>query len=341
MNTNEVNHESKTALIKTLAIIGFIAVIVFGVWLSVQIVRVIPGAFSSLASIADGIYNNRPVDTLSISTEKDIVNSGESFQVTWTDTERNGTYGFTYLCTNGVSVDVRSGGNVATLTCGETLELAGNVTSVDVIASSEKQRFIDLPFTIIFTGVGQDEPLFEKNGRITIVNASIPQSVGIAETDDEDTEETADDSDTSATGQVAAVAQPIVTEQVITRMPVSDPNGFVDLKMTYLGVGEITGNSFTPSATIDNDERGALRFEVRNIGTKTSDDWTFEVLLPTGMTFESDEQTPLKPNERATITVGFDTFNETGTQDIEGSVDVDDDTNNSNDSFEWSVRVTE
>lgn len=336
---NEVNSETKTAVIKTLAIIGFIAVIVIGVWLSVQVVRIIPSAFSSLASIADSVYGNRPIDTLTIATEKNIVNSGESFQITWTEVSREGAYGFMYQCTNGVAVDVRSGGEVTALSCDEILPLPDGVFDIDIIATSEKQRFIDLPFAISFTQVGTDSALFEKNARITLVNASIPQSADILAENEEEGEMTEEEAESETLGgQSATALAPIVTEEVVSLIPTSDPNGFVDLKMTYLGVGTLEGNIFMPAGTIDADEKGALRFEVKNIGSKISDEWTFDVLLPTGSSYTSEEQAPLKPNERATITLGFE-VSETGSKAIEGSVDSDEDTNSSNNSFEWSVSV--
>ena len=95
-----------------------------------------------------------------------------------------------------------------------------------------------------------------------------------------------------------------------------------------------------PRATIDNDTRGALKFSVTNIGTKTSDDWTYEVKMPNGSTYESGKQDGLKPNETATIVLGFDAT-ETGTKTISGNVKVADDRSNSNNDFKWTVSVTD
>ena len=56
---NQVSRDQKDQVLKSMAIVGFIAVIIFGVWLAVKIVALMPTAFSSLASIADGVYNYR------------------------------------------------------------------------------------------------------------------------------------------------------------------------------------------------------------------------------------------------------------------------------------------
>jgi len=56
---NDANQEPKTAAIKTLAIVGFAAAIFVGVWLSIQVVHYIPSALSTLASLAESVYNTR------------------------------------------------------------------------------------------------------------------------------------------------------------------------------------------------------------------------------------------------------------------------------------------
>ncbi len=56
---NDPNQEPKTAVIKTLAILGFAAAIFVGVWLSIQVVHYIPSAIGTLASLAESVYNTR------------------------------------------------------------------------------------------------------------------------------------------------------------------------------------------------------------------------------------------------------------------------------------------
>jgi hypothetical protein len=109
--------------------------------------------------------------------------------------------------------------------------------------------------------------------------------------------------------------------------------------MTYRGVGELIGTTFIPRANIDNDTRGAIEFSVKNIGTKTSERWTYQVELPNGQTFTSGIQDRLKPNEEAVLTLGF-SLSDTGSQKFSGSIDIDGDINTRNNDFEWSVNVT-
>lgn len=372
---NEVDTQSKSATIKTLAIIGFIATLVLVVWIAVQVIRVLPGAFTSLASIADSIAGYRPAKELTVSTEKSVVNAGESFTISWTDMKRDGDYTFTYACTEGVSLDMRvqnEGGNdIFMVPCDTTYQLPENIYAIDVMISSEKQRFIDVPYTLTLIDE-DDKVLFERDDRITVVNATIPQSSALAQnqnTNDEATDTTnsgdmsaseeeetttpsgdvlGESTSNNTTGNTSPTrpttqtpATPVVTTQTYTYMPQSDPNGYTDLAVSYLGVGSYNNQKFVPSAVLDNDGQSAVKFEVKNIGTKTSRDWNFEATLPNGVTYTSKTQEPLKPNERAEYTLGFALNDETGVEQIEIELNVSSENNKANNAFNWSVAVTD
>jgi len=341
---NQATHESKTVVIKTLAIIGFIATITLSVWVAVQVVRVIPNAFSSsLASIADSISNYRTVDELVVTTEKSIVNTGESFEILWNDLEREGNYHFTYVCVEGVSLDIRAAdGNVVHMNCTDTLTVPENVHSIEVLASSEKRRFTDVPFSVAFTDLDTDDELFSEDSKVTVVNATIPQSADLAADNSTSEEEiTVVTPQPTPAEEAPTPAKPITIETSVSFLPTSHEDGFTDLKMSYLGVGSLDDNVFTPKATFVTGTKGALKFEVKNIGTKTSDDWTFTATLPSGFVFNSDTQAALKPNERAEFTLGFDVVAEESTQKIKATLTEENDTNETNDSFNWSVKVTD
>ncbi|MCD5381936.1 MAG: hypothetical protein LR017_01315 [Candidatus Pacebacteria bacterium] len=363
---NQVSEKSKNGAIKTLAIIGFVAMVVLVVWLFIQVIRVVPTAFSSLASLADSVYNNRPINTLDVALEKSIVNAGDDFTVSWTNLNREGIYTFQYECVDGVSVDVRTAAGVNAVPCEHGLALPGSTNQMDMLISSEKRRFTDVPFTLTFTEINEVEPLFTRDGKVTIINATIPQNVDLAEHTDDDTDTTTDTTPDTAHGTVAGerttteestevATRPTPTQTTGTTpaprtptpttysyIPVSYENGFTDLRVTFLGIGVLSGGTFTPKAALDTDEdNGAFQFEVKNIGTKTSEKWSFEAILPSGQEFDSESQTALKPNERAVFTLGFEDIGDTGSKEISVALDVDNDSKKSNNSFDWSVKVTD
>lgn len=324
---------------KTFAILGFIAVIVLSVWLAVQIVSIIPSAFSSLASIADSVSNYRPDEKLEVATQNSVVNAGESFTITWTHMRREGTYTFSYGCVDGVSVDIRKkDGAIESLECNVPVEMT-EATSLEIRASSEKSRFVDVPYTITFTANGSDNPIATQS-TITVVNATIPAS-GLAAEDDqeEDAEVTPSKPTTKPSTPVYTLGKPVTIKKTVYTIPVSDPNGKIDLQVTFLGIGTITGKTFTPKSSIDVDDQGALQFEVKNIGTKTAEDWSYKAELPADITYTSGDQKALKPNERAVITLGFDGLTQDGTDIVGVEVTAKNDVKKSNNEFEKSIKI--
>lgn len=343
---NQVSPEKKDSIMKTLAVVGFVGVIILGVWLAVQVVQLIPGAFSSLASLADSLYNNQTETTFTVVNSENILNNNEAFTVTWTEVEREGVYSFMYACTEGVAVDVRDqAGDVIAVACDTPLQLGSTVTSLEVIATSERRRFADVDYTITFSESAGAEALYIADSAFTVINPSIPQSVDIALEDEEeeidvDVEVDAEE-EASKPATTPAEPKPTTIKTPIYALPVSDPRGFVDLAVQFSGVGVMDkDDNFIRTATIDEDTRGAFQFTVINLGTKTSDEWEFEATLTSGQEFESAEQPPLRPNERAVITLGFDAVGESGFQDFGAEVSAEDDVNPRNNQFTWAVRVT-
>ena len=344
------NNSAQGGVMKVMAVIGFIAVIIFAVWLAVQIVKVIPGAFSSLASIADGVYNNQPETTLAVAASENILNTGESFTLSWTDMTVAGNYTFMYQCAEGVAVDVRdTAGNIIAVACDTPLNLGGDIASLSVAPTSEKRRFTDVRYTVTFTPENDTSNTMEKSGKFTVVNPSIPQSIAVRDEIEVAAPEVepengavAGESTSEEVPSTPAVSTPTptITETPIMAIPVSDPAGFADLEVRYIGVGTLSNNNqFNQMSQIDNDTRGSFRFEVRNVGTKTSSNWKFEATLTSGTVFESETQTALRPNERSIITLGFDAVGETGFQTFGAAVSGGGDTNPNNNQFTWAVEV--
>lgn len=362
MNTTETKTESspraKSAAIKTLAIVGFFALIGFIVWLGVQGIRHFPSAFSSLASIAEtvGNYKGSSTEPLTIETKKNIVNSGDEIEVTWTDLKKSGTYDFSYRCIQGISLMVKGADGVfVPIPCAEGLSLTSEAHGLFISLRSNESRFVEVPFTLTFTAEGSNEPSQKAEGSITVVNAvvatSTPAIEGTISTSTKDVNVTKDETasttptipTTSTKPPVSSPSTPVskpVTTPVIT-YPVSNPSGYSDLQITFLAVGSVDSqNYFTPRATYSLSMRNALRFEVKNIGTKTSSYWNFVTNLP-DTTYTSPLQAPLQPGEKVTFTMGFtvDKLPKNNTAKIIANVVSQDDRNALNNTFSWSVGV--
>lgn len=330
-------HTFKSVAIKTLAIIGFIVTLVLIVFLGVKGLSKLPGAFSSLASIVESIQNYRPVEEITLTPEKTVVNSGEQFQITWTDVQEDGEYTFSYECTDGITLQVRRDNNeMVTINCTDELTVDSTVLGLFLSITSGEMRFVEVPLYLSFINADADLAL-DTEAKVAVVNAQIP-------TEEEEEKPVPPKEETPkpttpkpATPRPTPVPQPVYT----IVYPESNPNGFVDLKVTILGTGILDGNTFINTGAFDEDKRNALRFDIKNVGTKTSGEWTFKTILPGGEVYESKDQRPLKPSERVEFTLGF-----TAEQDdddelvrLTTTVDARGDNNSSNDRAVWYVVI--
>lgn len=85
--------------------------------------------------------------------------------------------------------------------------------------------------------------------------------------------------------------------------------GSVDLEATINEIGYLNSNNdLIATSTLVVGKIGAVKFTVKNIGTKTSDGWTFNAVLPTSPShiFHSEGQKALAPGEKIEFTMGFD-----------------------------------
>ena len=319
----------KTVLTKVLAIVGFFVTLALLVWLAIEGGKRAPGAFASLASLVDGM-NRSGVHELTLATEKSVVNSEESFQISWTDMRTPGEYVFSYTCTEGVDLHVREENDeLRQIPCTSTLTLPGSVHGLFLTLTSDEMRFIDVPLSVSFknqkTGV-----TMTSDTKVTVVNAMIPVG-GVVTVPTP----VAPSGPTPAPAReaVAQTNAPIPKPVYSIIVPKSDPNGFVDLKTTFVSIGTITNGVYTPAPTYDRTKENAIRFDVKNVGTKTSGAWTFRTILPTGEIYESDGQEGLKPQERIEFTLGFHLPEKTGgIVEITTTAYTKGDTNPSNDS---------
>jgi len=340
---NQVPEEKKDSMTKTLAILGFLAIIILIVWLAVKVVALIPGAFSSLASIADSVYNRNTNNELVVTTENSIVNAGESFVISWNKMSGEGSYAFEYECKNGVTLDIRRrDGGVQNVDCGEFIDL-NDAAEINVLINAKTQRFTDVEYSVTFAREGAENIVGD--GIITVVNASIPTGVTVVDETDTETEPAQNETEQSATPtptpttSTPTVGTPTVVTNYIYKIPESDPKGKIDLQVTHLGVGTMKNGVFTPMAKLEQDVSGAVRFEIKNIGTKTSDSWSYKAELPSDISYESGSQKALKPNERVVVTLGFDGITRTGSETIEVDVTAAGDVNKANNDYTWTVQV--
>jgi len=348
---NEIKEESKKkdSVLKSFAVAGFVGIIILITWLSIQLVHVLPVAFSSLASLGEVMNQKKTAQSESVeimvSSDTELINSGEVVSLTWNAFDTKGAYTFSYTCIDGVSVAIinlnRDPRNV---TCDTNYNI-GNVDNLSITAESKKKRSETLSYTIAFWTTNDTVSRAEKTAIITILNESIedPSNIVEEEVPVVNEEVVAEEPEPETEPEVERVEvvtpklKPVYQQQLGYEIPVSNPNGQTDLYARFLATGRILGSTFFGGTLVQNGS-GAIQFEVKNYGTKTSDDWTYGVTLPGGGEYTSPKQKPLKPNERAVLTLGFPTT-DNNSHTFTVTVKVSSDRNTANNKFSQRVSL--
>lgn len=330
MNNISNKEAVKDRFLKIVSVGGFIGLIIILAWLGIKIVAFMPTAVSSLASLADSVYNYRAPEITIVSNRSESL-TGETFELSWPVPKQPGTFSISYACTDGVSADAHVNQNIVTLPCGEIYPL-GAVSGVALRVFSERIRYADIPVTIHFIRANDDTIIAKNTRLIKVINENIKNEYLTDLSEPENGVEDNVPIEEPSTTVTQTPELPQQTVQYTYGVPVSDPDGVIDLEASYITVGTVTGSVFTPlGSLVANINQSAIQFAVKNIGTKTSDPWTYLLQLPNGTVYTSPTQEPLKPNERAVITQGFTTPS-TGNHKIIGSVIITD-INIANNSF--------
>lgn len=314
---NEQKLENKKRVLPfPIIVLCFVGIIVFMAWVSIKIVNLAPTAFSSLASLAESLNSRQQQSTLEadgtrkilVTSNVTLANVDETITLSWGEPSVPGTFTFSYTCQDGITINLVDIEGIRNIDCDTNYNI-GNITSLELSVSSEKNRYVDVAYTISFLGTNDVTPRATGSAQLTIINTDVKTKNTAAEETPEPPEKVTGAIDEPAIETPPTVTAPEQTQSTYTQeyiytIPVSNPNGRTDLGTVYRGAGIIVGNTFS-EGLIKRNKSGAIQFEVKNYGQKTSGDWTFQVALPDGTTYTSSSQEPLKPNERALLTIGF------------------------------------
>lgn len=327
---------NKDRLLKSFAVAGFITIIIIISWFAIQLVLILPTAFSSLASLAETVYNYKQPE-ITVLANKNSIPSGEVVTLSWLVPSQKGTFALAYTCQSGIVVEMFVADETRTLNCATHYNL-GAISGADVYVYSELNRFADVTFTIDFLPINATEPTASNTRTVTIINTQIIDQISIDEVEIETPKEPTAPTPTSTT---PAIPPKKYIQVPIYGIPVSNPFGNTDLSAQFVSLGEFSSsNNFLPSLSISHNGTGGIQFAVKNIGTKTSQVWAYIITLPNGQIYTSPKQTALKPNEKTVITIGFpmnSVSSETKTSSV--AVTVIGDSNLTNNAFTTTIAV--
>ena len=353
METNNVSPQKKSSILNTLAIAGFVGIVLLLAWLSIQLVQLFPNAITSLASLAEGVnqsaveVDSADLDPIVVTSNTSLVNTGESLTVNWDAINNRGSYVFAYDCIEGVSVVQIDGATERQLNC-DTNYNVGDTTELTIGIESEKNRYTDVTYSVGFLATNDTTPRAMGSDVVTIINEDINGFATNTDSEELTNEEIVTETEpvnpvpstpavTTPVNPVTPPA-PVFEQEFVFAIPTSNPNGFTDLAATFIATGEINNGRFVPGV-VAAQNGGAIQFFIKNYGSKTSGDWDFSVVLPNGAIYNSPDQEPLKPNERAVLTVGFPAGSDTR-HTFAVAVEESSDRNSANDTFAELVTFT-
>jgi hypothetical protein len=312
----------QSAIMKLLAVAGLLGILGVTGYLAVLAVQFAPAGFTALANLASRVQSGASPAQFTTISEPRTVATGEQTKISWNESNRPGSYLFSYVCAEGVAVSAVQADGIRGLSCDTEYNL-GSVTNLTLEATSEKEAYADVFYTIGYVRSQTAETQAVAQGSFLVVNETLLQdsNQGIPEPEPTPTLPSTPEpsvppvtpmpSEPEPAPTTPEPSTPIITPTPTTApeptyiytIPVSDPQGTPDIAVRFLNVGSVTNNRFV-IGSLERNEAGAVQFEVRNLGTKTSAQWTYTIEAP-GLSVTSAAQAPLKPSERAVIAVEF------------------------------------
>ncbi len=322
------------------AVVGLIAVLAFGVWISVQTVRAVPSMEEFITTDAlpninaalvslSGIFT--PSEKISVFLEPQEVVSGTTVILSWKHNGKRGegVYTFSYQCSEGVALYTPEKELVE---CGKNLDIKEK--KIIAIVPQITPESADIPMTIAFkknlgiTITGSATLAVTNSGAPKIptpVTEKAPRIPALSPLQKKQETFNAYSESTVATG----------TKSENTYTVRIEPGGTPDIgkpdlaaHILHTGILDSATNTFTAQSSVKGGERAAVQFHVINVGGKPSGVWRFNAVLPTFPfhIFSSDEEPSLSPGDRIEFTLGFDQID---TEQATGTVIINVDPANS------------
>lgn len=350
-------NENRDRAIKWLAVFGVISIVLSLGW----IVSSITGYNPNLMATIGSIFTNKshPVELI-LTPATTTIEHGSPVTLEWEPAPEPGTYALWFECAGDMEIHLATPGYGSQEIICDTFYNIGELNAVRAIFSNEKESTL-IDYKVAFLPESNPDEQYITTGQLTIQSsqialspddkkdADIIESEPIIKEEEPKSKETETPTETEIDQPETEVTEdlspePVYTEpqfitEVVYQLPTSDPLGNTYLYVSYRGVGIIDNNVFTAHSSFNSAEHGAIRFDVTNRGTKTSSEWTYRAQLPNGQIYTSPTQEPLKPNETATISIGFRSPVETGTYPFSVEIDTIDTNELLNDNFTWSVMV--
>ncbi len=323
-DANDKTGESKGVAMNIFAILGFIAILLAGLWATTQLVKQVSNMSLNLNIPNVNIFSK---DKLTLIEGSELIYSGKPTAIKWIIGDKykeneGATIALAYKCQKGLYVKVKTADDdtYRALPCNAPYTMPATSTEMVIIPVLTQGNAGELKYSITYNP--QESSKLKRQsvqGALQVaIGEGSPNATESSITDTPDT--TADISTTTApttttkpSVTTTTTKAPTYTKVVRTVVPVrtSDPNGLPDLTVS---VTNVITDSTTKLTTV--------RIEVSNQGTKLAQGWTLSAVLPTepAYTYVSAPQQALYSGEKAEMLMTFDKT-KSGIQDLKLTVD--------------------
>jgi len=149
--------EEKSKAVNIFAIMGFIILLLVGVWSTVQVVKFVPRLFGGKTISLPSISLGKGEIKMTLSAVN--VKSGDEIDINWAyKTKKDGIYSFSYACKEGFhfklkDAEATSKADYQVLPCNAPYNIPSTEESLTVIPVSDSNRFLDIGVALAFTDV--------------------------------------------------------------------------------------------------------------------------------------------------------------------------------------------
>ena len=284
METHEVKKEGSTftdIFLRTIAVLGLIAVLLLGAWGIIQLAVAIPSLFGSVGGGVSSLFTNTNAqkETLTVSAPATI-NSGQTVQLMWTqknyDTSVQYSYAISYACEAGLSLSAPvPTGAYQTVACNTPFDYVNATAHMTLIPTLTGTASAPLAYTVTATNLSTGVITSSGTATTTVApSGSAPKPAAVKPA-------------------VTTTTKPASTYYAApTRAALY---GYPDLAVQIVSV--------TPSGT-----RTTVQFVISNVGTNiVAGGWTFNTMLPINgsYTFASQPQQALYPGDKIVYNLSF------------------------------------
>lgn len=278
----------RDVFLRTVAILGLIAVLLLGAWGIIQLAVALPNLFGSIGSGASSLWGSASAKEALVVSAPASLSSGQTLQLTWNHQNKSGEYSYavSYACESGLSLKAPlPTGSYQAVACNTPFNYTSAAQSLTVVPAVSGSAAVPLILTVSATKLSSGAVTASGSATTNIAPQAAAASTG--------------------TKTTAAPKASTAAKSTIAYYPAkarAAMYGYPDLAVAV--------NALTP-----NGSRELVTFTIQNIGTNVANaGWTFNAILPiqgglsaqAGYTFASQPQQALYPGDKIVYTLAFD-----------------------------------